>query len=257
MNKTQKRLMLPSLIEHEIDGDHIHQRPKDGYINATELCKKAGKQWADYRQIANTQEFFEELSSVSGIPLTDLMQTIQGEDPPLQEIWVHPQVAVDLARWLSPRFVVFVSKIVTDWVEGRVSGESLPHVKRYMANKGRIPPDYFSMLNEIYLLLLYQIDDAGIAIPSSVVPDISTGKMFSSFLRDKGIDVDDFPTYKHHFPDGRVVDARLYPIIYLGQFRAWLNEVWLPKKAIPYFTKRFSKALPVVREYIARLEEKK
>lgn len=254
---TQKRLMLPALIEHEMDGDPIHQRPKDGYINATELCKKAGKQWAHYWQNTATQAFLKELSSVNGIPLTDLTQTIQGGTPQFQGTWVHPQVAVDLARWLSPRFAVFVSKIVTDWVEGRVSGASLPHVQRYMMNKGRIPPDYFSMLNEIYLLLFYQIDDAGIPIPPNVMPDISTGKMFSSFLRSKGIDVDDFPTYEHHFPDGRVVAARLYPIMYLGEFRAWLNEVWFPKRAIPYFTDRFPKALSIVREYIAVLEEQK
>ena len=39
------------------------------------------------------------------------------------------------------------------------------------------------MLNEIYLALLAPLEDYGIIPPDSMMPDISTGLMFSGFLR--------------------------------------------------------------------------
>ena len=52
----------PLLIEHSLDGEIIHQRPRDGYINATELCKRSGKFFGNYQQAAQTQAFLEALS---------------------------------------------------------------------------------------------------------------------------------------------------------------------------------------------------
>jgi hypothetical protein len=45
-----------------------------------------------------------------GIPITELVQSIRGGTPELQGTWVHPQVAIALAQWLSPEFAVKVTK---------------------------------------------------------------------------------------------------------------------------------------------------
>lgn len=245
------------LIEYTLEGAQIHQRPKDGYINATELCRKAGKVWLDYQQTASTKIFLDELASVLEIPEADLIQYINIENSELQDIWVHPRVAVNLANWLSPKFDVFVSGIVEDWITGRVKGRMPYHVERYMMNHGRIPHTHFSMLQEIYLEFVAPLEDGGIILPSEMMPDISTGRMFSNFMRDKGIDPENFPKYKHHFPDGRSVEARLYPIEYLPEFRQWFNEDWIPHRSVGYFQERLPKAVPLVRQIIAtRLEHK-
>lgn len=252
----QQAIMLtPPLIDHVIDGEHIRQRPKDGYINATEMCKTAGKRLNDYTRNSGTTEFIEELSSVAGIPATELVQTIQGGPPQLQGTWVHPDVAVNLGQWLSPKFAVWVSKWINEWMRGNVSGLMPPHVQRYIMNKSKVPPSHFSMLNEIYLELLAPLDDARVRIPSSMMPDISTGRMFSNFLRDQGIDVGDFPTYEHEFPDGRIVYPRLYPLEYLSPFRRWLYNEWLPKRAIGYFSERFPAALPYIKPMLPKPKE--
>ena len=258
----EKKVVQPSLmnafplIEHSINGDHIHQRPKDGYINATDMCKSANKRWSDYHRNPNTKAFIASLSSVVQICTTELIQTIQGGQPKLQGTWVHPQVAIHLGQWLSPEFAVQVSQWVLDWTTGKASGVMPPHVKRYIMNKSKIQPNYFSMLNEIYLELLAPIDDAGIKIPSKIMPDISTGRMFSQFLRDQGIEAGDFPTYKHDFPDGRVVNARLYPVKFLGDFRKWLYETWLPTKATSYFREKFPQALPHINHLLPPPKQK-
>jgi hypothetical protein len=52
------------------------------------------------------------------------------------------------------------------------------------------------------------------------------------------IDTDTLPTYTHSFPDGRKVEAKLYPVDLLGVFRVLLAEDWFPNKAANYFKTR-------------------
>jgi hypothetical protein len=106
------------LIEHEHRGVLVPQRAKDGYVNATAMCKAAGKNWSDYNRIGPTRAFFAELSSELGLPMTELIQSVSGGTPQLQGTWVHPYVAINLGQWLSPQFSVQVSKWVTEWIAG-------------------------------------------------------------------------------------------------------------------------------------------
>ena len=63
-------LQPPLLIEHDVDGEVIPQRPTDGYINATLLCKKGGKQFGDYYRLGQTKAFLKELSLGSVVKST-------------------------------------------------------------------------------------------------------------------------------------------------------------------------------------------
>ena len=244
------------LIEHEIDGSVIAQRPTDGYINATAMCQKAGKKFNDYMRLNSTNDFLEELSAEAGIPASALIQTLKGGNrQKLQGTWVHPRFAISLSIWLSPKFAVQVTKWVFDWLSGNPTGYMPEHVKRYMANRGKIPPTHFSMLNEIYLHLLAPMEQNGYLLPSKMIPDASTGRMFSKFLRDKGINPDKFPEYEHEFLDGqrKKVWARLYPNKYLPNFRSYFHDYWLPIHSLSYFKTRDPKALPHLNIIIATL----
>ena len=243
----------PMLIEHLVNGDVVPQRPQDGYINATRLCKQAGKQFGHYNANAQTQEFLMELSAVIGIPITGLVQIIQGGNNQIKQgTWVHPRVAVHLGQWLSPQFAVQVSEWVHDWMSGTVHPFMPEYVQRFMKNKSKIPHTHFSMLNEIYLDLYAVLEENGIILPDSMMPDISTGRMFSGFLRQNGIDPDKFPYYSHEFAkDSRVVRARLYPIELLPAFRKYFNETWLPERSPNYFAEREPKVLPYLSKFKA------
>lgn len=249
MNDTLNFPSLPLFIEHKIDGDIIAQRPTDGYINATSLCKKAGKLFNDYSRLKSTGEYLDALSVATKIPRESLVQSIMGgSNVKEQGTWVHPKVAIHLAQWLSPEFSVQVSDWVFDWISGNVSGYMPDHVKRYMANRAKIPHTHFSMLNEVYLNLYAPMEAAGYNFTKKMMPDISTGRIFSDFLRERGLNPDGFDTYDHVFTDGRIpVKARLYPIDLLPDFRKHFNEVWLPKKAVVYFRKADPKALPYLK----------
>lgn len=95
-----------ALIHHTYQGQVVRLRSRDGYVNATAMCQAAGKNWADYNRLTSTKEFFSELSSEVGIPITELIQSVTGGNPALQGTWVHPQVAIHLAQWLSAKFAV-------------------------------------------------------------------------------------------------------------------------------------------------------
>ena len=233
-----------SLISHKMLDSIIEQRASDGYINATAMCQAAGKKIAKYSENDSTIEFLAELSADIRIRTSELMQSVKGGSPLLQGTWVHPQVAIHLAQWLSPKFAVQVSKWVYEWMSGKGQPTKLPfHLERHMLNLHKIPSTHFSVLQEMTNALVAPMEAHGYRLPDNMMPDITHGKMLCKYLRDKlNVDTDALPTYEHTFPDGRVVDAKLYPLIHLGEFRELLVE-WLRAKAAAYFKSRDPVAL--------------
>ncbi len=235
-----------SLIPHKVQNAVVDQRSEDGYINATAMCKAAGKLMGGYLRADSTIAFLEELSSDMQICTSELVQIVKGGDPSLQGTWVHPQVAVHLAQWLSAKFAVQVSKWVHEWMSGKApTVTKMPfHLERHMLNFHKIPSGYFSVLQEMTNALVAPMEAQGYRMPEKMMPDITHGKMLCQLLRTKhGLDTDDLPTYEHEFPDGRIVSAKLYPLEYLGEFRVMLADVWLAEKAAQYFQKRDPLAL--------------
>lgn len=225
--------------------------------NQTALCSASGKRFNDYRVTKPTEAFLEELTAVTGIPVTELIQTIQGGVPQLQGTWVHPQVAINLAQWASPKFAVLVSQWIFEWMSGKFQKlYSLPyHIRRYLINRSKIPTTHFSMLDEMTLRLMAPLEDKGYILPTSLMPDISMGRMFSQWCRDNGYDPTLFPTYEHVFDDGQrgPVQARLYPNALITEFREYFNNKWLKERAIAYFQERDAAAVPHLAKVIAEL----
>ena len=236
------------LIEHEVQGNQIPQRASDGYINATAMCQAAGKAWFEYYRLKTTGPFLAVLSAETGIPVSDLTQSLKGGDVRLQGTWVHPQVAVNLAHWLSPHFAVQVSKWVYEWMSGQSAHAGYSyHLRRYTDNIQSLPYGHWSVLQEMMIVLIGPMEARGYILPENMVPDISQGRMFCKFLREvHGVDTDSLPKYSHRFEDGRIVAANAYPNSLLPSFRAHFFEVWMPLKAAEYFVSRD----PVALEYL-------
>ncbi len=93
------------------NGISISRRISDGYVNATAMCQAGGKRWGNYAQLDRTQDYIAALAPVTGIPATGidgLIQVRQGGQPHLQGTWIHPRLAIDLARWISAPFAVWM-----------------------------------------------------------------------------------------------------------------------------------------------------
>jgi hypothetical protein len=83
--------------------EDLFVRRQDGYINASVLCRAFGKKWRDYI-----------LFDHASYPMHDYLGALQAEhwvqDPEefIQvdggEVWVHGNVAISLAQWLSTSF---------------------------------------------------------------------------------------------------------------------------------------------------------
>lgn len=102
-------------------GTAIERRQADGFVNATAMCKVGGKRLNDYLRVERTQEYITALAAsvvgekpcgaaVAGFPATasGLVDIRQGGQPHLQGTWIHPRLAIDLARWISPAFAVWM-----------------------------------------------------------------------------------------------------------------------------------------------------
>lgn len=78
---------------------------KNVMVNATEMAKSFDKRPVDWLQNQSTIAFLNELSKVRKSTLTDLVQVTKGGNNP--GTWMHEDVALEFARWLSPAFAIW------------------------------------------------------------------------------------------------------------------------------------------------------
>lgn len=97
----------------------IQRRNDDGYVNATAMCQANGKRWAKYAESDRCQSYLDALAKRSGIRTFDLIQAQSGRGG---GTWVHPTLAIDLARWISPDFAVWMD----GWFLEHLNGNHLP-----------------------------------------------------------------------------------------------------------------------------------
>ena len=119
-----------------------------GYVNATAMCKSANKLWANYRQTNRTKEFLEELSSSVGLTILEIVQCRVGGNH--SGTWVHPNVAIDLASWCSPKFQVAVTNLVTRYLSGQITTEESKEVSK-VANDTTFLVTSFHMKQVFYI----------------------------------------------------------------------------------------------------------
>ena len=117
LNKTKFKDIHEDQIKKDIqslklkDNYQLEYRENDGFINITNLCKAGGKKFNDWNRLDKTKRFLDVLSSTTGIPVVELLKQEQGGNGE-RHTWAHPQVAINIAQWISPEFDVLVSKWV-------------------------------------------------------------------------------------------------------------------------------------------------
>ena len=95
----------------EYKGNKIRVNPADHkFINATDMCKAAGKLWANYWQNESAQEFGRVLESDVGIPISQLVYSNRSGPYHERGTWIHEDIAIQLAQWCSPEYALWVSR---------------------------------------------------------------------------------------------------------------------------------------------------
>ena len=124
----EKKSLAEQLIHSlEIDGNPIVQmRKSDGFCNLTFMAKQAGKKTNDYMRMSSTKTFIEELKSnmenpenlTAGNHVVKILEVKEGR---YGGTWGHPQLAINMAQWCSPKFAVAVSDLVMKFTTGQLT----------------------------------------------------------------------------------------------------------------------------------------
>lgn len=104
-----------------------------------------------------------------------------------------------------------------------------------------IPRGYFSVFKEVADIVVSGIRH-GLKMDSHVVPDISVSRMWSSHCENNGLDekYGSRTKHPHTYPDyfqqakAGPKPAYIYPLSALGEFRIWLEQVYLVERSQNY-----------------------
>jgi len=96
----------------------IESRESDLFVNATQLCKAGGKQFNNWFKLDSTKALIGELENrlnphIRGLPIS-AVETKRGRYH--SGSWIHPDLAVPLAMWISPAFTIQVSRWIQELV---------------------------------------------------------------------------------------------------------------------------------------------
>ncbi len=124
----------------------IISRCEDNYINATQLCQAGGKQFADWYLLESTKKLINEAEINMKINISQLIDIKKENDNGCsQEIWIHPDLAIQLAQWFSVQFALQVSK----WIRTLSTGDI-----QLLENKNKeikIKDNKIKLLQDLYI----------------------------------------------------------------------------------------------------------
>ena len=76
-------------------------------VNATQMANGFGKAPKDWLRTEGSKEFIAMLSADRQICPSQLVQVVKGGNVKQQGTWMHEDVAMEFARWLSPKFAIW------------------------------------------------------------------------------------------------------------------------------------------------------
>ena len=141
--------MTARIIPFDYEG-HAVRFNADGWLHATEIAERFGKEPAQWLRLDSTKEYIERLSermekSNVGKSHITLVKTRRGNTS-TSGTWLHPKLAVKFARWLSVDFSVWCDEQVDTLIRGEFDSRSL--ARRQSAIGYRSLCDALSITNE-------------------------------------------------------------------------------------------------------------
>jgi len=89
---------------------------KNNYINASQLCKEAKKEFKHWKANAISIELMKELSLVIKLPINELIHMVAGgKNTDIRGTYVHPKLIIHVAIWCGPNFAIKISEWIDEW----------------------------------------------------------------------------------------------------------------------------------------------
>jgi phage antirepressor YoqD-like protein len=109
-----------NIVNYNYNGSEISFSAEENImINATQMAKSFEKRPVDWLRFQQSQDFLSALSKVRNHTLADLVQVTKGGNNP--GTWMHEDVALEFARWLSPAFAIWCNDRVKELLKTGVA----------------------------------------------------------------------------------------------------------------------------------------
>lgn len=160
-------------------------------------------------------------------------------------------------RWITGTVLPEIRK-TGSYNGGKGQAEGCPdwfYRLRVFRRHTKIPAGWFCIFEEI-AELMGDFEEAGYSLPLGSIPDISVGKCFAQHLRDTNVDCEGMvEIYQHVYPDGRIVDARIYADALLPEFRRWFGKAYRVNQLKNYLQRKDPQALPILKNILDAYDE--
>lgn len=91
-------------------------RRKNKYINATQLCILSGKAFFHWKANKKSKTLLNTISNKLSIAKNELLITVAGgQDMSIRGTYVHPDLLIHIATWISDSFAIKIADIVKQW----------------------------------------------------------------------------------------------------------------------------------------------
>lgn len=118
-----------TILTHLFNNELINQVSEDTsignqvipskYVNATQLCKASGKRLANWTRLDRSKAYTAALSRSTQIRADLLIISNESEGTNDERgTWVHPEVAISIATWISPEFEVWANRSLRAVING-------------------------------------------------------------------------------------------------------------------------------------------
>ena len=113
---------MNELLKYTYEGSEVTFSNGDNVmVNATQMAKAFGKTCKDWLRTEQAQRMIEAISSRQKCHLTDLVIVINGGEANEHGTWMHEDVALVFAQWLSPDFYVWCNDRIKELIKNGVS----------------------------------------------------------------------------------------------------------------------------------------
>ena len=149
-----------TLMIEDFNGTAVSFR-NDGWVNATQMAKPFGKRPVDFIRLPVTHNFLAALAKeVMCENPTSLFDAVKGHraDGRQQGTWMHPDLALEFARWLSPEFAIWTNRVIRRVMSGQSPVDTGPVLSVLTRAVEQIASAQSAILSRIELALTSSAD---------------------------------------------------------------------------------------------------
>ena len=136
----------------------IHSRKEDMYINAIQLCKAGDKLFNNWYSLDSTKKLITDLKTeiTNNNPNEELklIDSIEANNIDsntiIEDIWIHPKLALKLAFWISPNLILEISNWICDLYDKNIL-ELKINVLKTKDNTIKSKEERIKLLEDTYL----------------------------------------------------------------------------------------------------------